>query len=308
MASFYNAFRNYRRSQSAASYPSTTAEHPEDTLPTSRTSASAGSHQDPSSNATRRPSSSTRHTVPASSRPLRGRFQAQPRPPPPRRPDDSLPLSSRSTPTVRNSMWYCADFMVGAGMIVLQPATGKVLLLYEPRRDYWFFPKGRKDVGESLERTALREAYEESGYQVDFLPLFLPTNAPLPPAERALPAQPCTEPFYVSTQAWGPRRRLRPDDRHYPGDDGGEYLTFWYVGQIAQDAVHERDTGMPDEKEYQSHLLTLEDACARLKACAMDEFAAILCTAYELWRCTVTYQEEQKASSAAQPQQPQIYW
>lgn len=161
----------------------------------------------------------------------------------------------------------------------------------------------------------------QSGYQVDFLPLFLPTNAPLPPAERALPAQPCTEPFYVSTQAWGPRRRLRPDDRHYPGDDGGEYLTFWYVGQIAQDAVsakwarraaclpsaqvHERDTGMPDEKEYQSHLLTLEDACARLKACAMDEFAAILCTAYELWRCTVTYQEEQKASSAAQPQQSQ---
>ena len=58
-------------------------------------------------------------------------------------------------------MWYCADFMVGAGMVVLQPATGKVMLLYAPRGKYWFFPKGRKDVGETLERTALREAYEE---------------------------------------------------------------------------------------------------------------------------------------------------
>lgn len=64
-------------------------------------------------------------------------------------------------PTVRDSFWYCSDFMIGAGMVVLQPTTGKVLLLYEPRMDYWFFPKGRKDVGESLEQTALREAYEE---------------------------------------------------------------------------------------------------------------------------------------------------
>ena len=28
-------------------------------------------------------------------------------------------------------------------------------------KDYWFLPKGRKDVGESLEDTALREGYEE---------------------------------------------------------------------------------------------------------------------------------------------------
>lgn len=32
--------------------------------------------------------------------------------------------------------------------------------------------------------------------------------------------------------AWGPRRR---HDR--PGSLGGEYLTFWYVGQISHDAV-----------------------------------------------------------------------
>ncbi|KAI0718463.1 NUDIX hydrolase domain-like protein, partial [Fomitopsis betulina] len=248
------------------------------------TSRASGSHQGQNSNANPpRRSSSTRNTTPTI---LRPRPQAPQPPPPPRRPDDSLQLSSRSMPTVRDSFWYCSDFMIGAGMVVLQPTTGKVLLLYEPRMDYWFFPKGRKDVGESLEQTALREAYEESGYRVDFLPLFLPTNAPIPPADRARGEQPCAEPFYVNTHAWGPRRRVRPNDVSYPGDKGGEYLTFWYIGQIAHDAVHEGDTGMPDEKEYQSHLLTLDDACARLKGCGMDHFATILCTAYALWQGT----------------------
>lgn len=63
---------------------------------------------------------------------------------------------------------------------------------------------------------------------------------------------------------------------------------------------------MPDEKEYQSHLLTLDDACARLKGCGMDHFATILCTAYALWQGTVAYLEEEKkkggAAGAAQQQ------
>ena len=59
--------------------------------------------------------------------------------------------------------------MLGAGMVIIQPSTGKVVVLREQYQedehgeifDRWFFPKGRKDVGESLEQTALREAYEE---------------------------------------------------------------------------------------------------------------------------------------------------
>jgi 8-oxo-dGTP pyrophosphatase MutT (NUDIX family) len=51
--------------------------------------------------------------------------------------------------------------MLGAGMVIIQPTSGKLVLLYETKLMYWFLPKGRKDVGESLEQTALREAYEE---------------------------------------------------------------------------------------------------------------------------------------------------
>ena len=81
---------------------------------------------------------------------------------------DPLPLSHFSTPSVPNSLWCGVDFMLGAGMVVIQPSTGKVVVLSDERRDRrgrtyttYFLPKGRKDVGESLEQTALREAYEE---------------------------------------------------------------------------------------------------------------------------------------------------
>ena len=51
--------------------------------------------------------------------------------------------------------------MLGAGMVLIQENTHKIVVVYETKKKYWFFPRGRKDLGESLEQTALREAYEE---------------------------------------------------------------------------------------------------------------------------------------------------
>lgn len=64
-------------------------------------------------------------------------------------------------PRVTRKEWPCSEFMLGAGMVIIQPSSGKVVLVYEQRKKYWFLPKGRKDVGESLEEAVLREAYEE---------------------------------------------------------------------------------------------------------------------------------------------------
>lgn len=73
----------------------------------------------------------------------------------------------------------------------------------------------------------------QSGYRVSFLPLFIPTHAPVPPEEREkggydLPTT--SEPIFVGLHEWR--------KGHWGSDDmGGEYLTFWYVGQIPEDAV-----------------------------------------------------------------------
>jgi 8-oxo-dGTP pyrophosphatase MutT (NUDIX family) len=51
--------------------------------------------------------------------------------------------------------------MLGGGMVIIQPSSRRIVVVHEEKREFWFLPKGRKDIGESLEEAALREAYEE---------------------------------------------------------------------------------------------------------------------------------------------------
>ncbi|ESK93290.1 nudix hydrolase [Moniliophthora roreri MCA 2997] len=80
---------------------------------------------------------------------------------------ESFVFSDFSSPAIRDSGWACSDFMLGAGMVIIQPSSHKVVILCEDRGGYkrWFLPRGRKDVGESLEQAALREAFEEARHE-----------------------------------------------------------------------------------------------------------------------------------------------
>ena len=82
------------------------------------------------------------------------------------------PLSERSTAAIPESIFHATDFILGAGVVIIQPSTSKIVLVTD-KRERWFLPKGRKDKGESLEQTALREAYEEVNEPLS-LPLPLP--------------------------------------------------------------------------------------------------------------------------------------
>jgi len=84
------------------------------------------------------------------------------------------PLSERSTAAIPDSIFHATDFILGSGVVIIQPSTSKIVLVTD-KRGRWFLPKGRKDKGESLEQTALREAYEEVGDP----PLPLPSVFPL---------------------------------------------------------------------------------------------------------------------------------
>ncbi|TFK48205.1 hypothetical protein OE88DRAFT_557685 [Heliocybe sulcata] len=181
-------------------------------------------------------------------------------------------FSHYSTPAVPNSLWFASDFLLGAGMVVIQPSTQRIVLIHDGSTGLWILPKGRKDIGESLEQAALREAYEETGYRSQFLPLLSGSRAPAPGSLRN--AEATTEPIYVSTIRFG---------REY-GGHGGEYLTFWYVGYIDEDAVREENTGMIDEKQYVSHLLTPQQALERLGDATIE--AQILQMAWHLFGLT----------------------
>ena len=87
------------------------------------------------------------------------------------------PLSDRSTAAVPNSIFHATDFILGAGVVIMQPSTAKIVLVTD-NRERWFLPKGRKDKGESLEQTALREAYEEVRLMNSPIPLPIPSFRP----------------------------------------------------------------------------------------------------------------------------------
>jgi 8-oxo-dGTP pyrophosphatase MutT (NUDIX family) len=127
--------------------------------------------------------------------------------------------------------------MLGVGMVIIQEHTHKIVMVWEKEKRYWFFPRGRKDVGESLEVAALREGYEESGYTPEFMPHYGNMHQPRPPSHTDEQyTEPTCEPIFVTLMHWSAKARKERDGRVYV-KPGGEYLITWFLGKIASDAV-----------------------------------------------------------------------
>jgi len=52
----------------------------------------------------------------------------------------------------------------GAGVAIFHLASERVVVCYHTRDQYWFLPKGRRNVGESIEDAACREGFEEVSF------------------------------------------------------------------------------------------------------------------------------------------------
>jgi diadenosine hexaphosphate hydrolase (ATP-forming) len=60
-----------------------------------------------------------------------------------------------------------AGEVLKAGCVIVD--DGKVLLVTSKNGTIWSFPKGHVEVGETLEQAAIREAKEETGYEVEII-------------------------------------------------------------------------------------------------------------------------------------------
>lgn len=59
------------------------------------------------------------------------------------------------------------DKRVASASVILEDATGKALIVKAHYKDYWTFPGGMLDDGESPRRAAVREVHEEVGIELD---------------------------------------------------------------------------------------------------------------------------------------------
>ena len=112
-----------------------------------------------------------------------------------------------------------SHFLVSGGSILFSSthAPLRICLIYHHARGEWLLPKGRKDHGESVPATAVRETFEETGYPCELLPLDLITRAPAAGAQTedaAVTVGGSGEPFMVTL------RRTK---------DGGIQILSWFA-------------------------------------------------------------------------------
>ena len=128
-------------------------------------------------------------------------------------------------------MHFSDEFVISCGTVTLDLQARKVLVLFSRKAGEYLLPKGRKDIGEGLETTALRETFEESGYTCPLLPHTLPTLAPTSIANQVDSGRVTTEPFAVTQRTTNEVLKV----------------IFWYLAQAYSSATQTEDTQMEDE-------------------------------------------------------------
>ncbi|PGH07890.1 hypothetical protein GX51_01600 [Blastomyces parvus] len=141
------------------------------------------------------------------------------------------------------SLHFSEGFVIGCGTVSIDLAKDLVLLLYCRKRRQYHLPKGRKNVGESLEGAAVRETFEESGHKCRILPHNLVTLQPE---------------YHVSHAHKEP---LAVQQRRSSG--GPHRMIFWYLAEA--NSTEPPVVGTQEEwEDFEPHWLSLDEAAAKL--------------------------------------------
>jgi len=188
-----------------------------------------------------------------------------------------------------------SHFLVCAGSILFDSTRAplRVCLLHHTVRDEWLLPKGRKDLGEHVPATAVRETYEETGYPCEPLALDLVTRAPASGAQtKDAPAQVrarADEPFMVTV-----RRTV------FEGDGAGVKLVWWFaaVRRAGTDKVDGTQTAV---ESFESRFFEVDEA---LRVATFQSDRDVIAAAVELVR--VTYPEAREEPVQVQEQSQRL--
>ncbi|KAM0199140.1 hypothetical protein ACHAPA_001629 [Fusarium lateritium] len=128
------------------------------------------------------------------------------------------------------SLVFSDQFVISCGTVSMDKQNSKVLLIHWRKTGEYLLPKGRKDVGETLEKTALRETFEETGVKAQLLPANIASLATTAAGSHRPEA--ITEPFAVSQRAT---------------NNGNLKIIFWYLA--VADSTIPPEEGTQQENE-----------------------------------------------------------
>lgn len=125
--------------------------------------------------------------------------------------------------------------IVAAGAVVLRPANGgEVLLVHRPSYDDWSWPKGKRDPGEHVTATAVREVLEETGVEVRL-------GRPLPPQLYAVASGRTKTVHY-----WTGRVVGDPDVSGYVGNEEIDQVAWFGLDKAARMLSYADDVALLD--------------------------------------------------------------
>ncbi|KAI1171536.1 NUDIX hydrolase domain-like protein [Nemania sp. FL0916] len=132
------------------------------------------------------------------------------------------------------SLHYSDSFAISCGTVSIDREASMVLLIRWRKTGEVFLPKGRKNVGETLEETAIRETFEETGLPVQLLPVQIKTLATSPSSKAAT----TTEEPTATTEPIAVTQRVA---------NGVLKIIFWYVASGDSTAVPQEGTQQENE-------------------------------------------------------------
>jgi 8-oxo-dGTP pyrophosphatase MutT (NUDIX family) len=145
-------------------------------------------------------------------------------------------------------------FVESVGAIPFRLSTREICVLHHRQRNQYLLAKGRRNVGEHRQQTALREVREETGVRCRLLPVDMFTRAPPTVEEKG------------QADEWGPRlykgvcepftlqmRRVR---------DGSVKLIWWYVAAVEEGEAVEQDA--EDQERYTVEFYSYADVLEKL--------------------------------------------
>jgi 8-oxo-dGTP pyrophosphatase MutT (NUDIX family) len=176
----------------------------------------------------------------------------------------------------KTSQLSADQFVVSAGSVLFdispQPDTLRICIVHSRTKDEWLLPKGRKDRGESIQSAAVRETFEETGYQCVLFPVNLQTRATIPGVDHE--DRPQLEPLSLEP--------IAVTIRHI--SETNVKIIWWFVTQVDLEggAVQREDTHMASE-DFEATFFDVEDAIEKLTFSGDKDIAT---TAFKLVRAT----------------------